>query len=77
MTINEVFKIAAETGDFPYVETKEKSKYQVNNIGQIAEIRKRGVSVNFGGLYNIWFHAETEKDGRKRYMSELIPTNKK
>lgn len=49
MDLQEVFKIAAKTGDFPYVKIEKPLKHFPSNKGQIKQIRPDGVAVDFGG----------------------------
>lgn len=75
MELNDVFRIAAETGDFPIVEISEPLKHFPNTKGRIVQIRPDGVAVDFGGKWDKWFHAQSGNDKRSNYMSELKPCN--
>lgn len=75
MDLKEVFEIAAKTGEFPTVEVEKPFKHFTSTKGKIVQIKPNGVSVDFGGAYNVWFHSKIGKDKRSKYMYELKATN--
>jgi len=74
ITIKDVLIRAGELQDFPYVKYvgEKKIRHHPNTIGQIKEIKPRGISVNLGLNYNKWFNAKESDDNRSTYMSQLV-----
>lgn len=71
MDLKDVFKKAAEIGDFPTVEISTPIRNHPNMKGKIKQIRPDGVAVNLGASWDKWFHLKDGDDKRSKYMSEL------
>ncbi len=82
MTYEELLK-ACSTGALPRVSIGTMVAHATSKKGVVTSVKDtttvknlsityKGCSVRFDGMaYDTWFYAESEKDKRKHYMSEL------